>query len=239
MLSSSPPTGMLDFSPLQWPAHRWALLSVRAWVHGMAEGQVPMYSPAPTTETAPEMLDLPEFEGKIPATTKYTLDMQRIALHMERERLAQNADQKWRTDFRPEYYPAWQPVSLAPANTRTSNCEPDPLAILCPSHLVPAMMEVATSFLVLMPGVVTLGTNGEEIQMRPGPCLTIVQGFIRVVAHLPLWQPPSYPLEKSMECQGQMFDEVLSACRFTKANIGVHYWLPTFPDPNQAMIRRY
>lgn len=237
----------LDLPALQWPPRRWSLLSVRAWTHGMGIGQVPHFSQV-QEELENSMPSLPEIDSSIRGAQRFQLEQSNAALRREWDLQAQASKDAWVTGYRREYYQAWLPFRVAPpvaskdSKQKKPSTAPDPILLLCPSHLVFHMVESAASMLLLCPGRVTLRDSQETIEVQPGPCLTLLHGHIRIVAHILLDEPPAFPPKPfPVSCPSQVQTELLNACAFTHDYLGgdLYYWVPLLTPPQENLIQSY
>jgi len=229
----------LDYSSFRWPSHGWSLLSVRAWVRGMRTMQVAEYKRVPVEEQ-PVKPTLPDLDPAIKGTAKFQLDLAAAGLEWEWEVQSKSPELIMKPSYRRDAYQTWLPVQVEPSSAAPNT--PDPLAILCPSDLVAFMLDSATSMLVLRPGAVNARESGNVVEVRPGPCLTLAQGFLTIEAHLPLHVPPTFPLEVPLGQYGKgAVAELQSACEFARKHLpgGTHYWLPMLPDPQGVSALRY
>ncbi|HEY3401537.1 MAG TPA: hypothetical protein VGK03_13005 [Geothrix sp.] len=229
------------YSELQWPDHRWSLLSAQAWVRGLQEVQVPEFTEWKKGELVSNKPVLPTLDPKVVGVTKYQLELQAAGLEWEWALQSQMHDQRWKTGYRTDYTVAWQPVTFG-EKTADSKADPDHLLILVAAHQITPMLEqLASSMLVLQPGKVIQKESKAVIELMPGPCLTLVQGFLTVLAQVPLESLPVLPLAapaSSFQLQAQA--EIAAARDSTQRQLGEgSYWIPAVHGPLTTSVQRY
>ncbi|MCE1204474.1 MAG: hypothetical protein LWW79_07695 [Holophagaceae bacterium] len=230
-----------SYSELQWPDHRWSLLSAQAWVRGLQEVQVPEFTEWTAEELAARKQTLPTLDPKVVGVTKYQLELQAAGLEWEWALQSQMHDQRWKAGYRTDYTVAWQPVTFG-EKAAESKPGPDHMLILVAAHQITPMLEqLASSMLVLQPGTVVQKDSKAVIELMPGPCLTLVQGFLTVLAHVPLESLPVLPLaEPASSFQLQAQAEIAAARDSTQRQLGAgSYWIPQVHAPLTTSVQRY
>jgi hypothetical protein len=160
---------------------------------------------------------------------------------MEYSLQSQDPKPQWEAGYREEYGWVWQPVQVMTQHDMRRGQTPDRLLVLARSHQVPLLLEQAVSLLVLRPGSVVLREGQEVIEFHPGPCLTLAQAHLQIMAHMPLDQPPVFPLRRPKErFLSWSVEEIHTAVGFTEALLprGT-YWLPMVHEPLGASVQRY
>jgi len=230
-----------DSSELQWPDHRWSLLSAQVWVRGLGEIQVPEFTEWTEKELADIKPKLPTLDTNVVGVTKFQLELQAAGLAWEWALQSQAHDQRWKTGYRPDYTVAWTPVTFG-KKPSDSEVGPDPLLILVAAHQITPMLEqLSSSILMLQPGMVVQKDSKPVIELLPGPCLTLTQGFLKVLAHIPLDGLPVLPLAApTSSFQRLATAEIVAARDFTKLLLGAgSYWIPAVHAPLTASVQKY
>jgi|GEM_PF-2094166 len=241
MAITSPRQVEPGFSELQWLDHRWSLLSAQAWVRGLGQIQVPEFTEWKKDELAGSKPVLPTLDPKVVGVTRYQLQLQAAGLAWEWALQAQSHDQRWKAGYRPDYTVAWQPVTFG-KKTADSKPAPDLLLILVGAHQIAPMLEqLSSSMLMLQPGMVVQKDSKAIIELMPGPCLTLTQGFLEVLAHVPLEDLPVLPLAAPASLFQRLASaEIAAAQDFTQRLLGPGtYWVPVLHAPPTGSVQRY
>ena len=208
----------------------WSLVLAQAWVQGMTPGQVP-YQVQEKPEPAPTFDPLPSPDPVVKGIQRFQMDMQRASMDWQIVQQSWRPEKEWVTHYRREDYPAWVPVRIP--GSKTTNPDPDPLLILCPSQALGPMLQAASSLLLLRPCGVVPGSPTIRLDLPTGVWLTIAQGRVTVKGVLPMEELPVFPLKSPSASQANQplaaFNLAWEAAR--QVLPGSPLWHPVPRDP--------
>ena len=206
----------------------------------MGPVQVPRFSLV-TPPKAPTLPALPNLDPSVKGATRHQLELQTAGMALEYSLRSQDPAPRWEPGYREEYGWVWQPVKIKTQHDTRHDQEPERLLVLARSHQVPLMLEQAVSMLVLRPGSVVMREGREVIEFHPGPCLTVAQAHLQIMAHIPLDHPPVFPLMRPKEqFLNWSVAEIQKAVGFTEGLLPPGtYWLPMVHEPLGASVQRY
>lgn len=206
-------------------------------------GQVPTFSLPEDSKRVTESLGAlieRTADRNVPGASRVQLFLQAAALEREwnlQERQA--AKEPWVTGYRQISERGWLAVHLgSPSESSEAKApkptwQPDPIAVLCPSDQVAMMLESAQSMLILCPAQVLCHGSERTLNVLPGPCLTLVHGFLSIAAHMIANELPTFPLSSPPHYPSAIREELLRACASTRDCLGsaIHCWVPLLPGP--------